>query len=78
MGENGNGLPTDRIHQARQVLAGVIGIAIACFDRWHFPSPEVGFSSNIDELLLLVGLGLIAGATGIFRSGPMPEEDKKE
>ena len=68
-----NGLPNDRVHQARQVLAGVLGLAVACFDRWHYPQPELGFSTNIDELLLLVSLGLIAGAMNIFRGpGPPP------
>lgn len=65
-----NGLANDIIHQSRQVLAGLIGIGIACYDRWKYSQPEGGFSTNIDEILLLVGLGLIAGIVGLFGVGP--------
>lgn len=43
----------------RQPLAGVVTIAIACFDLWWMG--DRGFSTSVDELLLFTGIALLAG-----------------
>jgi hypothetical protein len=75
---NGNGkfLASDTFHQARQIMAGLVGIGVACIDRWKFPGENQGFSNNVDELVLLISLGVLAGAAGLFRTAAVLRADE--
>jgi hypothetical protein len=52
-------------HWWREPIAGVIAVGIASYDMWHFGT-TAGFSSSLDEILLLTGIALIAGVRNLF------------
>jgi hypothetical protein len=57
-------------HWWREPMAGAIALIIGCWDTWHF-GKDAGLSSNIDELLVLGGIVLIAGSSRLFNA-PIP------
>jgi hypothetical protein len=57
-------------HWWREPMAGAIALIIGCWDTWHF-GKDAGLSSNIDELLVLGGIVLIAGSSRLFNA-PLP------
>jgi hypothetical protein len=64
-----NGTHLERLehleHWWREPLAGLIAVAVGCFDIWKYGS-TAGFSSSLDEILLLTGIALIAGVKNLF------------
>lgn len=52
-------------HWWREPIAGMVAVGISAWDMWHF-GPQAGFSSNLDEILLLSGITLIAGVRNLF------------
>ena len=52
-------------HWWREPAAGLFSVLIACFDTWYMGSQK-GFSNSLDEILLLVGITLLAGAKNLF------------
>jgi hypothetical protein len=55
-------------HWWREPLAGAIAIGVGCFDIWHYGA-SAGFSSSLDEILMLTGVALIAGVKNLFGDG---------
>lgn len=49
----------------RQIAAGILSISIGIYDLW-FIGRDRGLSSQLDELIILGGLGLIAGIPSFF------------
>jgi hypothetical protein len=49
----------------RSFAAGFVAVAIGCYDVWHLGANE-GLTVEIDEILILVGIGLIAGMPNVF------------
>lgn len=58
------GTDVNPAHWWRTLLAGLLAIAIGGFDLWHF-GRDAGLSIEVDELLILAGLGLVAGVPEI-------------
>jgi len=52
-------------HWWREPIAGLLAVGIACYDIWTYGSSQ-GFSSSLDEILLLTGIALIAGVKNLF------------
>lgn len=52
-------------HWWREPIAGVIAIAVASWDAWHY-GRDGGFSTPLDEILLLTGIALVAGIRNLF------------
>ena len=52
-------------HWWREPLAGTIAVGIATYDIWHY-GRDAGFTSSLDEILLLTGIALIAGVRNLF------------
>jgi hypothetical protein len=52
-------------HWWREPAAGGIALVVGCWDTWHY-GKDAGLSSNIDELLVLGGIVLIAGSARLF------------
>lgn len=65
------------LHWWREPIAGVISVGIGVWDTWHF-GRESGLSSNVDELLILGGIVLIAGSKRLFSGSPRGEEPKAD
>jgi hypothetical protein len=59
------------LHWWREPIAGLISVAIGTFDSWYF-GRDLGLSSNIDELLIMGGIILIAGSRKLFSGAPPP------
>ena len=53
------------LHWWREPIAGVAAIGIGGFDIWHF-GRDAGLSSQVDELLIIGGIVLIAGSKRLF------------
>lgn len=64
-----NGGTLERIehlqHWWREPIAGVIAVGVASYDQWHF-GRDGGFTSSLDEILILSGIALIAGVRNLF------------
>lgn len=56
-------------HWWREPLAGVAALAIGCYDTWMF-GREAGLSNQLDEILVIGGVVLIAGSKHLF-GGPI-------
>ena len=56
------------MHWWREPIAGLVAVGIGTFDAWHY-GREAGLSANIDELLIMGGIVLIAGSRRLF--GPI-------
>lgn len=52
-------------HWWREPIAGLIAVVVGCYDIWTYGSSQ-GFSSSLDEILLLTGIALIAGVKNLF------------
>lgn len=53
------------LHWWREPIAGLCSLVVGCWDTWHY-GREAGLSSNVDELLILGGIVLIAGSRRLF------------
>jgi hypothetical protein len=58
-------------HWWREPIAGLIAVFIGCFDIWHYGT-QAGFSSSLDEILMLTGIALIAGIRNLFGGNNKP------
>ena len=63
-----------QLHWWRELLAGSIAVAIACFDVW-WKGANAGFSNSLDEILLLTGVALIAGVRNLFAAKSPPTKN---
>ena len=52
-------------HWWREPIAGVIAVGLATYDVWHY-GRDAGFTSSLDEILILTGIALIAGVRNLF------------
>jgi hypothetical protein len=52
-------------HWWREPIAGFIAVGLSVFDVWHY-GRDAGFTSSLDEILLLTGITLIAGVRNLF------------
>ena len=59
-------------HWWREPLAGFVAVGVACFDQWLY-GRDNGFTSSLDEILVLTGIALIAGVKNLFAGGQKPE-----
>lgn len=57
------------LHWWREPIAGLLAVAIGVGDAWHF-GRDAGLSSNIDELLIMGGIILVAGSRRLFPISP--------
>ena len=57
------------LHWWREPIAGIAALGIGVWDAWHY-GRDAGLSSNVDELLILGGIILIAGSKKLFGGGP--------
>lgn len=64
-------------HWWREPLAGVIAVAIASYDTWVY-GRDGGFSTSLDEILILTGIALIAGVRNLFGGRPPPPNGNSE
>jgi hypothetical protein len=64
-------------HWWREPVAGGAAILVACVDEWFF-APTKGFSTSLDELLILVGVTLLAGVRNLFGTTIQPPSKPKE
>jgi hypothetical protein len=62
-------------HWWREPVAGFVSVGVAAYDCWHFGRND-GFSTSLDEILLLTGIALIAGVRNLFGSRA-PNGDNK-
>jgi hypothetical protein len=62
----------------REVSAGLIAVAISTADIWTY-GHDRGFSSSLDEILILTGIALIAGVKNLFggRATTTDQSEKK-
>lgn len=58
-------------------MAGVISVAIGTFDAWHF-GRDIGLSGQVDELLIIGGIVLIAGSRRLFSGTAAGRETKTD
>ena len=58
-------------HWWREPVAGAVAVAVACFDQWIY-GRDNGFTSSLDEILILSGIALIAGVRNLF-AGQRPD-----
>ena len=65
------------LHWWREPIAGIVSVAVGVFDAWHF-GRDNGLSANIDELLIIGGIVLIAGSRRLFTGTPRGEEPKAD
>lgn len=74
---NGNWLITvEHIqHWWREPIAGLIAVAIGSWDAWHY-GRDAGFSSALDEILILTGIALVAGIRNLFAQKQPPNGEK--
>jgi hypothetical protein len=63
------------LHWWREPVAGCVALAAGLWDTWHY-GRDAGLSINIDEILVLGGVVLIAGSRRLFISQPLPPSDK--
>ena len=63
------------LHWWREPVAGLISVGIGTFDAWHF-GRDIGLSGQVDELLIIGGIVLIAGSRRLF-SGVSPSRETK-
>ena len=56
------------LHWWREPIAGLASLVVGCWDTWHY-GREGGLSTNVDEILVLGGIVLIAGSRRLF-AGP--------
>lgn len=65
------------LHWWREPVAGLASIAVGTWDAWHF-GRDAGLSANVDELLIIGGIILIAGSRKLFTgsNGAVPTADK--
>lgn len=56
------------LHWWREPIAGLLSLGVGVWDAWHY-GRDGGLSSNVDEILILGGVILIAGSRRLF---PMP------
>lgn len=52
-------------HWWREPLAGVISVGLGARDIWAY-GRDAGFTSSLDEILILTGIALIAGVRNLF------------
>lgn len=63
-------------HWWREPIAGLIAVGIGSWDAWHY-GRDAGFSSALDEILILTGIALVAGIRNLFRpKPPVPNGEK--
>lgn len=66
----GNGWLRDPLNYWwREPLAGIIAVGLGSFDVWKF-GRDAGFTSSLDEILILTGVALIAGVKNLFGGTP--------
>jgi hypothetical protein len=58
----------------RSFAAGIVAVGIGCYDVWKL-GPNEGLTVEIDEILILVGIGLIAGMPNVFLKSLMGKKD---
>lgn len=58
-------------HWWREPLAGLISVGIGSYDVWKF-GRDGGFTSSLDEILILTGIALVAGVRNLFGNAPTP------
>jgi hypothetical protein len=58
-------------HWWREPLAGSLSLFIGSFDAWVY-GRDRGLTSSLDEILIITGIGLIAGVAHLF-----PSKEKK-
>lgn len=66
------------MHWWREPIAGICSICVGCWDAWYF-GRDAGLSANVDELLIIGGIILIAGSRKLFtgqNGATSPREDK--
>jgi hypothetical protein len=70
-------------HWWRSLIGGFVCVGIGCYDEWVF-GHNAGFTTSLDELLVIAGVLLIAGAPEAVEKmlGPKeiksPPEEKKD
>ena len=52
-------------HWWREPIAGFIAVGLAVSDVWIY-GRDAGFTSSLDEILVLTGITLIAGVRNLF------------
>lgn len=57
------------LHWWREPVAGLLSVGIGVWDAWHF-GRDAGLTANIDELLILGGIILVAGSRRLFPAAP--------
>ena len=62
-------------HWWREPLAGFVAVGLASFDVWRY-GRDAGFTSSLDEILILSGIALIAGVRNLF-SAQRPDTNGK-
>jgi hypothetical protein len=62
-------------HWWREPLAGIIAVGLGSYDTWTY-GRDAGFTSSVDEILILTGITLIAGIRNLFGS-KAPDGDNK-
>lgn len=65
------------LHWWREPLAGALSVGIGTFDAWHF-GRDVGLSGQVDELLIIGGIVLIAGSRRLFSGAPPSRVSKTD
>ena len=58
-------------HWWREPIAGFLAVGLASYDVWKF-GRDAGFTSSLDEILILTGIALIAGVRNLFGSQKTP------
>lgn len=56
-------------HWWREPIAGFVAVGIASYDCWTFGRND-GFTTSLDEILILTGIALIAGVKNLFGGKP--------
>lgn len=56
------------MHWWREPVAGILSLAVGCFDSWYFGRNE-GLTASLDEILVISGIVLIAGSRRLFGVG---------
>lgn len=72
---NGNGRLERLEHLAhwwREPVAGFVAVGIGSYDVWAF-GRDGGFTSSLDEILILTGIALIAGVRNLFGAEKRPD-----
>ena len=64
-------------HWWREPLAGFVAVGLASFDVWRYGRDAGGFTSSLDEILILSGVALIAGVRNLFAARPGQDETDK-